>query len=353
MGSTSSGAYSVAIGRNSAASERYTLAFGEQDTASGIYSIATGLQSKAFGANSVAIGELSKASGSRSTAMGYNNKAVGDFSTALGNYLLASGNSSTAIGFADTARGYCSITLGFGTKANGNITTTMGYYTIAPSYNETAVGSFNTNYTPASTSFWNASDRLFVIGNGTSDAARSNAMTVLKNGCVGLQTVTSPAYALDLPNSSTITIGSARAYAWTTYSDSRLKEDQTPLTYGLKELMELLPMQYIHHSSMDQSAWAKEHIPRTIGLIAQEVYKIIPEAVDVPENSLTGLWGLNYDKLIPVLVKGIQEQQQKISSQQLLIESAKRENQQLKSELNELKSLVNSLIANQTAQLNK
>jgi hypothetical protein len=229
----------------------------------------------------------------------------------------------------------------------------MGVSTLAPSFCETAIGRFNTTYTPGSSTGWNPSDRLFVIGNGTTGYTQSNAVTVLKNGCVGLQEVTTPTYALQLPNSSTIAVGSGRAYAWTTYSDSRLKEDQVPITYGLKELMELSPMQYIHHSSIDQSTWAKENIPRTIGLIAQEVYKVIPEAVDVPENSATGLWGLNYDKLIPVLVKGIQEQQQQISSQQLLIESAKQENQQLKSELNELKTIVNSLIANQTAQVNK
>ena len=127
--------------------------------------------------------------------------------------------------------------------------------------------------------------------------------------------------------------------------------------------MELSPKQYVHHSSIDQSTWGKENIPRTIGLIAQEVYDIIPEAVDVPENSVTGLWGLNYDKLIPVLVKAIQEQQTQI-------ESYKSENDNLKSqvqslqgkaeqietqqkEIDELKALVNSLITSQTTQMNK
>jgi Chaperone of endosialidase len=241
--------------------------------------------------------------------------------------------------------------MGYQTLANGTYTTSIGVYTHAEAYASLVIGRYN--LVAGSTTTWQASDPLFVIGNGSSNALRSNAVTVLKNGCVGLQAVTNPTYALQLPNDASVSAGSGRAYAWTTYSDSRLKEDQIPIAYGLKELMELSPMQYIHHSSIDQSTWAKENIPRTIGLIAQEVYKIIPEAVDVPENSTTGLWGLNYDKLIPVLVKGIQEQQQQISSQQLQIESTKQENQQLRSEIDELKSLVNTLAANQTAQVNK
>jgi hypothetical protein len=46
---------------------------------------------------------------------------------------------------------------------------------------------------------------------------------------------------------------------------------------------------------------------KTIGLIAQELYEIIPEAVSKPENEATELWGIDYDKLIPVLIKAIQE----------------------------------------------
>jgi hypothetical protein len=230
--------------------------------------------------------------------------------------------------------------MGYYTIAGGQVSTAMGWYTKAKPFALLAIGQYNDSTCSAGGSTaWTNTDPVFIIGNGTADNARSNALTVLKNGCIGLQSVISPTYALQLPNSSTVGVGSGRAYAWTTYSDSRLKENQMPLSYGLSEVMELSPKQYVHHSSIDQSTWAEENIPKTIGLIAQDVYKIIPEAVDVPENSATGLWGLNYDKLIPVLVKGMQEQQQQIESQ--------------KKEIDELKTLVNSLIANQTAQVNK
>ena len=61
--------------------------------------------------------------------------------------------------------------------------------------------------------------------------------------------MTSPTYKLQLPNNSGIYYGQARAYAWTTYSDSRVKKDQKEIQYGLKELLKLKPKQYKHHSS--------------------------------------------------------------------------------------------------------
>ena len=54
------------------------------------------------------------------------------------------------------------------------------------SRNEAAFGSYNLDYTP----MLDSTDRLFVIGNGTSAMDRSNAMTVLKSGLVGIGTAT-------------------------------------------------------------------------------------------------------------------------------------------------------------------
>jgi len=66
-----------------------------------------------------------------------------------------------------------------------------------------------------------------------------------------------------------------------------------------------------------------------LGLVAQEVIGIIDEAVDTgtdPDKIL----GINYSQLVPVLIKGMQEQQQQIRIQ-------KKENRQLKSELQAMK----------------
>ncbi|MDD3875743.1 MAG: tail fiber domain-containing protein [Bacteroidales bacterium] len=125
-----------------------------------------------IGNYSVAMGGNTKANGYSSTAMGYSTTASRSFSTAMGYYTTASGEASTA--------------MGENTTASGILSTAMGYYTNAPSGFETVIGYFNTDYTPAAPLSFNSADRLFVIGNGTGPSARSNAMTVLKNGNTGI-----------------------------------------------------------------------------------------------------------------------------------------------------------------------
>jgi hypothetical protein len=48
-----------------------------------------------------------------------------------------------------------------------------------------------------------------------------------------------------------------------------------------------------------------------LGFLAQDIEKIIPEAVVAPKND-TETYGMKYTELIPVLVKAIQEQQKLI-----------------------------------------
>jgi hypothetical protein len=334
---TASGDYSTAMGWGTTAIGLNASVIGYYSTANGDYSTSIGTFSKANGYNSTAMGNGTMASGYYSTAMGLITIASGDVSTALGSQTYATGSYSTAIGHGTVARGSNSTAMGYTTIASGEASTAIGWYTKAKPYASLVIGQYNdSTCSSGGSSVWTNTDPVFIIGNGTSTDARGNALTVLKNGCVGLQSVISPTYALQLPNNSTVSVGSGRAYAWTTYSDNRLKENQMPLSYGLSEVMELCPKQYVHHSSINQSTWAEENIPRTIGLIAQDVYKIIPEAVDVPENSSTGLWGLNYDKLIPVLIKALQEQQYQI-------ESFKSENSYLKSQLRSLQEKVDKI----------
>jgi len=47
--------------------------------------------------------------------------------------------------------------------------------------------------------------------------------------------------------------------------------------------------------------------------------QIIPEAVYVPKDETINLWAIDYEKLIPVLTRAMQEQEEKIESQQQTI----------------------------------
>ncbi len=68
--------------------------------------------------------------------------------------------------------------------------------------------------------------------------------------------------------------------------------------------------------------WKNEsgNSPYNIGFLAQDIHKIIPEAVVIPTNG--DAMGMKYNELIPVLVKAIQEQQ-------AMIEALKKQNELL------------------------
>jgi hypothetical protein len=160
---------------------------------------------------------------------------------------------------------------------------------------------------------------------GTNDVVR---MTISSDGTITLGNTSSSAIAVmtfggGFANQTTLdantrfqgpnnSVTAAKCYAWNTYSDQRIKEDILPLSYGLNEILQLKPVSYNQYDSeiIDDTLVLKETYKATIGLIAQEVNNSIPESVAVGND--TELWGLDYTKLIPVLVKAIQELSEKI-----------------------------------------
>ncbi len=79
-------------------------------------------------------------------------------------------------------------------------------------------------------------------------------------------------------------------------SDARLKTNIHELPYGLNEIMQLHAVGY---------NWKDQRATDKIGLIAQEVRKVIPEVVTGNEN--TESLGMNYAELVPVLINAIKE----------------------------------------------
>ena len=77
--------------------------------------------------------------------------------------------------------GTYSTSIGTGSRAFGNYSTAFGINTVSKSFHEFAIGSYNT-INPSVQTSWIPTDRLFVIGNGTSTSNRSDALTILKNG---------------------------------------------------------------------------------------------------------------------------------------------------------------------------
>ena len=102
--------------------------------------------------------------------------------------------------------------------------------------------------------------------------------------------------------SSTLTGGAttlsvdANGYIIRTPSDERLKSNIRAISYGLSDVEKLAPVCY-EWKSPDTYG-----VGRQLGMIAQEVQQIIPECVSGGETL-----SLDYQKLVPVLTKAIQE----------------------------------------------
>ena len=104
-------------------------------------------------------------------------------------------------------------------------------------------------------------------------------------------------------NSSVGVTLSASGTSWGSYSDERMKDIIEPITNGLQKLSELRTV--IGKYKTDSEGTRRSF------LIAQDVLKSFPEAVDISDDDF-GTLSLKYTELIPVLVKAIQEQQAQI-----------------------------------------
>ncbi len=266
------GQYSSALGASTIASGFSATALSYMTTASGSYSTAMGYTTIASGNTSTAMGLGTKASGDYSTALGSVTTASGFYATAMGRATTASGQSSTAMGGTTTASGVYATAMGAYTVASGNVSTAMGFTTTAPSAAEFVLGQFNTLYTPVNAITWNGSDRLFVIGNGTSAATPADALVVLKNGYVGIGTA-APTATLSVNGTANNTTG-----VWAVFSDERLKNIDGNYAVGLDALMQLQPITYHYKQG---NALKLPHQPAHIGFSAQALQKVIPEAVSM------------------------------------------------------------------------
>ncbi|MGV3602552.1 MAG: tail fiber domain-containing protein [Dyadobacter fermentans] len=261
-----------------------------------------------------------------------------------------------------------SFAAGKDTWAGGNAAIALGLGTIAKVGNSISLGSYNDNSDPVSNDDY---DRLFQIGNGINNANRSNALTILKNGRMGIGANSkSPQFMLDVDsrvrikhsnqtaginfnNSSNVPegfvgmandneIGFYSGGKWllvankngTVYmdsyyltSDKRLKTDFKNLSGSLAKLSHLQGYSY---------RWLDTTRTQTLqtGLIAQEVEKLFPELVNTDDK---GYKSMNYNGLIPHLIEAVKE-----------LKGQTAEMAELRQELNELKMLTGQKGANGT-----
>ena len=100
--------------------------------------------------------------------------------------------------------------------------------------------------------------------------------------------------------------------SWGSLSDERFKNIDSEILNATESIMTLRAVKY----SLKDDKRNKINL----GLIAQDVVKVFPEAVDIQNNEI-GTMGVRYTELIPVLVKAIQEQQMQIEELKVLIKN--------------------------------
>jgi hypothetical protein len=92
-----------------------------------------------------------------------------------------------------------------------------------------------------------------------------------------------------------------------------LKKDVTDARYGLQQVLELRPVTFKWKSEIPNEGAVQ------LGLIAQEVQKVVPEVVK--QDPRTGTLSINYAALVPVTIKAVQEQEKLIRQQQVRIDA--------------------------------
>lgn len=233
---------------------------GRHTTASSNYSHAEGYTTTASGTQAHAEGDSTIASGASSHAEGASTKATRDYAHAEG-------------GFTE-ANGYYSHAEGYSTKTSGNYSHAEGLGTIATHSSQHVFGERNVE-DPSTAAGDQRGTYVEIVGNGTTNANRSNART------------------LDWSGNETI------AGTLTQSSDKRLKEHIDYLGEDAEEFIRSLkPAHYIKDD--------KHHV----GFYAQDVEEV--DKWDCMTGEMNGYKTLGYTEIIAPLVAYCQSLEKRI-----------------------------------------
>ncbi len=251
---------------------------------------------------------------------GSNNAALGASALLAG----TSASESTALG----ARSLLAVTTGTKNTSAGfeslqAVTTGIGNTALGWKAGHDSTGSgnvflgFEAGYNEA------GSNRLHIANSSTSTLIYGEFGAVPR---VGIATV-APAVTFQVGNNGDGTL--ARANAWTTFSDRRLKENFSRMEDSLDGILKLSGYRYYWKNSSDRS--------RQVGVIAQEVEKVFPEVVARDSN---GILSVAYDKLVAPLIEAVKALHARSESTDERVLRLEAENAALKARLDRLEKAV-------------
>lgn len=314
--------------------------------------------------------------GNYSFASGQNTLGLGTHSTAFGNSSKAQGTASSAFGYFANAFGVSSFAAGSSSEAGGDVSFSLGEGTITKSFASVTLGAYNNiqdNPDGGTKANAKSTDRIFQIGNGLSSQSLSNAITILRNGNIGIgNNVLVPTHRLDVgararmrhssqtagiyfDNSQNAQDGfvgmkqddqlgfylggmwrlwvDKQGYGYVDSgiiqtSDRRLKRNFSPLSESLSKLTSLQGYHYFWKDTL------KDQTTQT-GLIAQEVETLFPELVKTDDK---GFKAVNYIGLVPHLIEAVKELEQ-------ANEVLEKQNQRMETEVGKTGDAIKSLEA--------
>lgn len=150
---------------------------------------------------------------------------------------------------------------------------------------------------------------LSSVGVASGVVNQANLLNILGDGRMGFSTTANTGAFIRTSTGASLSNGGA----WTNSSDRRLKTNISNSKYGLATVLSLRPVDYTMLKGKEKQ----------VGFIAQEVQKIVPEAVYGIEGDLDKqeTLSLSYDQLVPVLVNAVKEQQQLLTTQSEVIKA--------------------------------
>jgi|GEM_PF-6947608 len=158
---------------------------------------------------------------------------------------------------------------------------------------------------------WNRENKAIAFGTNNTERFR-----IKEDGNVGIGT-TAPTAKLSVNGTANKPGGGS----WAVFSDARSKENIEVYKKGLKELMKLRPVSFNYKAEFE---WGTDNY---VGLIAQEVEKVVPSMVTEKEvNAIPDFKEVDPSELIYLVINAVQEQQS-------LIDELKSENDALQAKI--------------------
>jgi hypothetical protein len=144
---------------------------------------------------------------------------------------------------------------------------------------------------------------IFGRNDGATISSNEIRGTLYLTGNVGINTAVTD-YSLALPNVDTL-LGRGMAYAWSTYSSARYKENVFTMNDPIETAKKLRGVEF---------TW-KESGNKDFGFIAEEVGKVLPQLVSYEADGKSAI-GMDYSKITSLLVECVKNQQSQLETQE-------------------------------------